>query len=316
MTGPGERQPAAPRRPGLTDAERAALGTPPGHEEELARAKAAREASELVRLEKELDDVENYRMPLMEHLIELRDRLVKTMIAVAIGMGVGLNFAKDIYDFLTAPFVRAMSTMEGVQGSLSLVDSPFEGVTVYMKVGMIAGLLLASPVMSWQVWQFVAPGLYRTEKAIVAPLAFSSVLLFVAGAGFCYTFIFPYAFPFFINVLQVDVNLSVDGYLSAVIHMMVAFGMCFQLPVGSFFLARIGLVDHIDLWRSFRYAVVVIFIVAAIITPPDVITQMMIGVPMVLLYLIGVVIAYFTTTKKRTPPEVDPADPDSAFPVG
>lgn len=307
MTSPPERTPAGPplppRREGLSDAERERLGEPPGwqrHQEELGRR---REEAETRRLEAELDEVESYRMPLLEHLIELRDRLIKSLIAVAIGCGVGLAYAREIYDFLTAPFIHALSTMEGVNGSLSLVSSPFEGVSTYMRVGMIAGMVLASPVVSWQTWGFVAPGLYKTEKSIVLPLAVSSVALFISGSAFCYYAIFPYAFPFFIEVLGVDVNLSVDGYLTAVIRMMIAFGACFQLPVGAFFLARIGLIDHRDMLRAFRYAVVVIFIVAAIITPPDVFSQMMIAIPMVFLYGAGIVIAAFTTTKGKKAPE-------------
>jgi sec-independent protein translocase protein TatC len=300
-----DRTPAGPqlppRREGLSDAERAKLGEPPGRQQHLEELARKREEEETRRLEAELDEVETYRMPLMEHLIELRDRLIKSVVAVAIGCGVGLAYAKEIYDFLTAPFILTLSTMEGVQGSLSLVSSPFEGVSTYMRVGMIAGMVLASPVVSYQLWQFVAPGLYKTEKNIVVPLAFSSVALFLCGAGFCYYVIFPYAFPFFIQVLGVDVNLSVDGYLTAVIRMMLAFGACFQLPVGAFFFARIGLIDHRDMIKAFRYAVVVIAIVAAIITPPDVMSQMMIGIPMVLLYIIGIGIAALTTTKVRGP---------------
>jgi sec-independent protein translocase protein TatC len=266
-----------------------------------ADARLAREEAETRRLEAQLDEVEAYRMPLMEHLVELKDRLVKALAALMVGFAVGIYFAREIYDFLTAPFVEALSTMPGIEGGLSLVGSPFEGVNVYFKVAFIAGAMLASPVISWQVWQFVAPGLYQTERRVVAPLAFSSVVLFTAGAGFCYYFIFPYAFPFFINVLQVDVNISVDGYLSSVTWMMLAFGACFQLPVGAYFFARIGLIDHIDMWNSFRYAVVIIFIVAAIITPPDVFTQVAIGIPMTLLYIIGIGIARLSTTKVREP---------------
>lgn len=321
MNGPQDQPPgAAPvqarrNQPALSDEARARLGTPPGHEAELERLKALREASELDRLQKELDEVEEYRMPLMEHLIELRDRLIKAAIALVIGMAVGVNFGAELFDFLKKPFVEAMANAEGVSGGLSLTTSPFEGMAVYMKVGLIAGFILASPVISWQIWGFVAPGLYKTERKMVAPLAASSVFLFLSGAAFCYYFIFPYAFPFFINVLKVDVNLSVDGYLTAIVHMMLAFGMCFQLPIGSFFAARMGFVDHIDLAKGFRYAVVAIFIVAAIITPPDVVTQTMIGIPMVLLYILGIGVAYMFTTKVRTVEGAE-VEADGAFPVG
>ena len=264
-----------------------------------ALARLEREEAETRRLEAQLDEVEAFRMPLMEHLVELKDRLVKALVALAAGFGVGLMFAREIYDFLTAPFVRALAETPGVEGGLALVGSPFEGINVYFKVAFLAGCVLASPVVSWQVWQFVAPGLYKTERAIVAPLTAGSVGLFGLGAWFCYAFIFPYAFPFFINVLGVDVNLSVDGYLSSVTRMMLAFGLCFQMPIAAFFLARIGLIDGKDLSAGFRYAVPVIFLIAAIITPPDVITQVAIGVPMTLLYGISIVIAHMVSTKVR-----------------
>lgn len=292
-------EPLEPRR--LSDADRARLGEPPGRAALEASLRERQAEAELEKIQSELDEVESYRMPLMEHLIELRDRVIKAVLALAIGCGVGFAYSREVFEFLQAPFVRALSETQGVEGGLSLVNSPFEGFVTYFKVAFIAGLALSMPVIAWQGWQFIAPGLYKTERNVVLPLTISSVGLFAAGATFCYALIFPYAFPFFINVLGVDVNLSVNGYLSSVIHMMVAFGACFQIPVGAFFLARIGLIDHHDMWGSFRYAVIVIFIVAAIITPPDIVTQTMIGLPMVGLYLIGIMIARIFTTKVREP---------------
>lgn len=304
MSTPQERTPAGPqlppRREGLSDAERAKLGEPPGwkqHQEEQARR---REQAETQRLEAELDEVENYRMPLMEHLIELRDRLIKALAALLVGCGVGLYYAKDLFDFLTAPFILTLSQMEGVEGSLSIISSPFEGVATYMRVGLIAGLVLASPVMSWQAWQFIAPGLYKTEKNMVLPLAFWSVVLFIGGAAFCYYVVFPQAFPFLIQVLGVEINLSVEGYLAAVIRLMIAFGVCFQLPVATFFFARVGLIDHRDMLKWFRFAIVVIAVVAAVVTPgPDVMSQMLMAIPLIALYVVGIVIAAMSSTKKR-----------------
>jgi sec-independent protein translocase protein TatC len=284
---------------GLSDEERAALGEPPGRAQMLERTRAARAERELKRIEEELDEVEAYRMPLMEHLKELSSRTIKALVALVITTAASFYFAIDIYEFLKAPFVAALADVEGVEGSLALVHSPFEGVYVWFKVSLVAGLLGASPVIAYQAWSFIAPGLYNQEKRIVLPLTVSSVALFVAGAGFCFYGIFPYAFPFFIEVLGVDVNLSADGYLSAVIRMMLAFGLCFQLPVGAFFLARIGLVDHIDLAKGFRFAIVGIFVLAAIITPPDPLTQVLLAVPMVLLYAVGIVVAWMFSTKTR-----------------
>jgi sec-independent protein translocase protein TatC len=305
MIPPGDTPPggAPVPRPGdarkLTDEQRAALGEPPGRSALEARMDREEEDRMLARIQHDLDEVEAFRMPLMDHLIELKDRLLWSLLALTIGTGIGFYNALAIYDFLTAPFNLALSQVEGIEGSLSIVHSPFEGVFTYLKVSFIAGMVFASPVISYQAWQFIAPGLYRTERGVVLPLSISSVVLFMGGAAFCYYGLFPFAFPFFIEVLGVDVNLSADGYLSAVLWMMMAFGACFQLPVGAWFFARIGLIDHIDMMEGFRYAVVVIFVVAAILTPPDPITQILLAVPMVMLYGLGIVIARFATTKKR-----------------
>jgi sec-independent protein translocase protein TatC len=187
----------------------------------------------------------------------------------------------------------------GVEGGLSIVHSPFEGVYTYFRVVFVAGAVVASPMITFQIWKFVAPGLYKTEQRIVLPLAVCSTLLFLAGGAFAYYVIFPIAFPFFLAVIDAEASLSIGGYLSAVVRMMLAFGVCFQLPVAVFFLARMGLVDHTDLMQSFRYAVVAIFIVASLITPPDVMTQIILAVPLVVLYGVGIVVAKFATTKQR-----------------
>lgn len=250
-------------------------------------------------IDKALDEVESYRMPLMEHLVELRDRLIKAALALALGMGIGFFYADRILDFLIVPFDQALSAT-GVRGSLSMVHSPFEGFSTWMRVAFMAGVLLASPVISWQIWAFIAPGLYKEERSAVVPLAMSSAVLFIGGAAFCYYVMLPFAFPFFLQVLPVEVNLSVDGYLTSVIWMMVAFGACFQLPVIAWFLARLGFVDHRDMLDGGRYAIVAIFIIAAILTPPDPISQIMLAVPMCLLYGVGIGVAWLTTTKVRT----------------
>lgn len=271
---------------------------PPGSQHREATLKRVRASSELERLEKEISEVEAYRMPLMEHLIELKNRLIWALGALVVGCGIGFYFAKEIYEVLTAPFVEALVT-SGLDGGLSMVNSPFEGIYAYFRVSLIAGMLIASPVVSYQMWLFIAPGLYRTERRVVVPLSMASVFLFASGAAFCFYLIFPYAFPFFIEVLGVDVNLSVDGYLKAVIRMMLAFGICFQLPVGAWFLARGGFVDAQDMIASMRYAVVVIFVLAAIITPPDPMTQLLLATPMVLLYILSIGIVKLASTKVR-----------------
>lgn len=249
-----------------------------------------------------IDEVEEHRMPLIEHLRELRGRVMWAAGAVGIGMLVSLAFTDQILAFITAPVNRALADA-GVEGGLSIVNSPFEGIYVYLRAAFLGAMALSSPIVSLQAWLFIAPGLYKTERRIVVPLAFASTFLFMLGAGFAYYVIFPYAFPFFFTIVDTDVSLSIEGYLGAVIRMMIAFGACFQLPVVTFFLARMGLIDHRDMVKGFRYAVVGIFGVAALITPPEVLTQVLLALPLIGLYIIGIAVAYLSTTKVREPEE-------------
>jgi sec-independent protein translocase protein TatC len=247
-----------------------------------------------------LDEVEAYRMPLIEHLQELKWRLIYALIFLVLGMGVSLVFASDIYEWLTIPFLVALEEV-GVEGGLSLVHSPFEGIYTYLRVSFFGGVVFALPAIFYQIWAFIAPGLYSAERKLLLPLVFSSTLLFIVGGLFAYYIIFPAAFPFFLQIIDAQANLSLEGYLSGVVRMMLAFGVCFQLPVVTWFLARAGLIDHRDMIEGFRYAMVGIFILAAMITPPEVLTQMLLALPMCILYGIGIVVARLSSTKKREP---------------
>jgi sec-independent protein translocase protein TatC len=287
---PGDRKPgeriARREQQSLTSSERAKLGPPQGKRPEPSE-------SEEEKLRREMEEVENFRMPLMDHLIELKNRLLKALAALVVGVLVSLFFSSELVEFIGRPYREA-------GGGLAMVHSPFEGIFVILRISVLGGVMFAMPVISWQIWQFVAPGLYATERKIVAPLSISSTTLFMLGAGFCYYGVFPYAFPFLLNVIDLEMgNISVDGYLSAVTRMMLAFGVCFQGPVVSLFLSRIGLIDHLDMWRSFCYAVVVIFVLAALITPPDPLTQSLLAIPLILLYVLSTGIAWVFTTKVR-----------------
>ena len=244
------------------------------------------------------DPVDEFRMPLIEHLRELRNRVVWSALSLVIGMLICLAFASEIYAWLTLPFLQALKDV-GVEGGLSIVHSPFEGIYTYLRVSFVGGVVLSLPMIAYQVWLFVAPGLYSEERRVVLPLSLCSTGLFLLGGAFAYYVIFPAAFPLFLSVIDAQANLSIDGYLSAVVRMMLAFGLCFQLPVVTWFLARIGLIDHHDMVGGFRYAFVAIFVIAAIITPPDVLTQALLAVPMMILYCIGIVVAWAFSTKVR-----------------
>jgi sec-independent protein translocase protein TatC len=280
----------------------------PGSRQREEEARRRREQEVQERLDREIAEVESYRMPLMDHLIELRDRLMWVVGAVIVGSGIGLYYARDIFALLTEPFIRAM-TESGRQHQVSglVMNGLFEAMSVWMKVGLIAGVMLASPIVSWHVWGFVAPGLLRSERRMVGPLSIGSVLLFLAGASFCFFVILPYALPFFITILEVEPVVSADAYIGGVFWMMGAFGACFQMPIAAFFAARIGVIDHKDLLGFFRYAVVMIFVLAAVLTPgPDPVSQTLLALPMLFLYGVSIAIARFFTTKVRdAAPAVD-----------
>jgi sec-independent protein translocase protein TatC len=249
----------------------------------------------------DLDPVEAFRMPLLEHLTELRDRLMRAILAAILGCVVCLAGAESIWDTLVDPMNQALAATG--RGTMAITE-PLEGFLTYIKVAALGGIVISSPVIFYQIWSFVAPGLYATEQKRTIPLVAASTVLFLAGAAFGYFVIFDVAFPFFLEIteaLDTDVQavLSINSYLGLVTKLLIGFGLCFQLPVVCYFLARIGMVDHKDLIGGFRYAVVGMFIVSAIITPPDVLSQMLMAGPLILLYGVGIIVAYFFSTKER-----------------
>lgn len=244
------------------------------------------------------DPVDEYRMPLLEHLRELRTRLIVCLWTVLITVVGCFFFANDIFAVLAAPMNDAL--VETGRGTMAVTQA-MEGFMVQMKVAGLAGLFLASPVLFWQTWKFVGPGLYDQEKKAVLPLVAASTFLFVSGAVFCYFAVFKFGFPMFLdmNVEGVQAVLSIDSYLGMVTTLLVAFGASFQLPIVVYFLARVGLIDHLDMIRGFRYSVVGIFVVAAALTPPDVVSQMLMAAPLLVLYALGIGVARIFSTKKR-----------------
>ncbi len=247
---------------------------------------------------------DEFRMPLMEHLRELRTRLIYCMVAAGIGCIVAFTFVEPIWDFLVAPMQDALVATG--RGSMAITE-PMEGFVTQLKVAAVAGMGAAAPVIFFQIWRFVAPGLYPKEQRFVIPLAFCSTLLFTAGLVFGYTVIFRYAFPFFLEITPEDTTamLSINSYLAIATKLLLAFGTSFQLPVIIFVLARVGLLDHLDLIHGFRYSVVAIFVIAAIITPPDVLSQALMAGPLIILYGIGIGVAWLFSTKVR---EEEPED--------
>ena len=258
----------------------------------------------------ELEEVEQNRMSILQHIGELRKRLVISMWVTGIGMVICFIFAQEIFDFLVAPMNDALVAQAArvdpgnpnpPLATMAITD-PMEGIITYLKVALLAGLLLASPVLFYQGWAFVAPGLYRRERRAILPMVAASTVLFFGGAAFGYFVIFKYGFTFFLSVIdptETSAVLSINSYLLTATKLLGAFGFSFQLPVVVFFLSRIGLIDARDMIQSFRYAVVGIFVIAAAITPPDPLTQSLMAGPLVLLYCASILVAWVFSTKDR-----------------
>ncbi len=236
------------------------------------------------------------KMPLTEHLQELRWRLIKSLLAIAVGFIACYNFADWLFDFLTRPLL-ALNASQGHAGDVHLIGTGLvEAFFTKLKVSFIAAIFVASPVIFYQGWQFVAPGLYDNEKRYAFPFVLFGTFFFVVGAWFCYWAVLPVGYQFFIQqyaTIQVDPQIRISEYLSFTSRMLLAFGATFELPVAVFFLARFGFVTHRMMLSYARYAVLVIFIVAAMLTPgPDVASQLLMATPLLVLYVISIGVAY------------------------
>lgn len=239
------------------------------------------------------------RMPLTEHLEELRTRIIRALLAIAVGFGASYLVAEDLVRWLTAPLL-AIDLHEARVIGTGVTDAFF----TKLKVSFIAGIFLASPVIFFQAWRFVAPGLYKREKRFALPFAVSGSFFFVAGAAFCYVVVFPVAFRFFLAEfasITLAPEIRISEYLTFVSRMLLAFGLVFELPVATFFLARVGLITHRTLLGSLRYAIIGTFIVAAVLTPPDVASQMLMAVPLLALYGLSIGVAFVARRRDLGP---------------
>src|SRR3954470_3270589 len=248
------------------------------------------------------DELAGTEQPFVAHLIELRDRLIKALIAVGIA-GVALAIYPGpaaLYDILAAPLVAHLP--KGATLIATSVISPF---LVPLKILLMAAFLVALPVVLYQVWAFVAPGLYSHEKKLVMPLVVSSTLLFFVGVSFCYFFVFGKVFSFIQSFAPKSITAApdIEAYLSFVLTMFIAFGLAFEVPVVVVVLARMGFVT-IDKLKKFRgYFIVLAFIIAAVITPPDVVSQLSLAIPMCLLYELGIWAAQIFIRTTKAPDE-------------
>jgi sec-independent protein translocase protein TatC len=246
------------------------------------------------------DELAGSEQPFVQHLMELRDRLLKAIVAMAVaGIILGLfPGPAALYDILAAPLIDTLP--KGATLIATSVISPF---MVPLKILLMTAFLLALPFILWQVWAFVAPGLYAHEKKLVLPLVVSSTLLFFFGVAFCYFFVFGQVFAFIQSFAPKSITAApdIEAYLSFVLTMFLAFGLAFEVPIVVIVLARMGIVS-LEKMRDFRgYFVVLAFIIAAIVTPPDVVSQLALAVPMCLLYEVGLVAAKFFIKHTQAP---------------
>lgn len=265
------------------------------------------------------DDVveQDKSMPLLGHLVELRKRLIWCMAGFLIAFFACFFVAEDIFGFLVEPLGDAMESRDGARMIFTALHEAF---FTYVKVAFFAAAFICFPLFSIQIWMFIAPGLYRSEKRAFLPFLFATPILFVMGGALVYYFIMPLAWDFFLDfqkpadagALAIEIEPKVDQYLSLVMRLIFAFGVGFELPVVLILLAKAGIVTSAGLKAKRRYAVVGVFVVAAILTPPDVISQIGLAVPIMLLYEVSIIGARMTERKRAAKAaENDPdSDPD------
>ena len=237
-------------------------------------------------------------MGLLDHLSELRRCLTRACIFAIIGFAICWGFVDQIFNLLLDPLLKVLP--DGTHAQYTTLPEAFF-TRVY--VAFVAGIFVASPAIFYQIWAFVAPGLYDEEKRWIIPIALLSAIFFIGGGIFCYFIVFPFAFTFFISYSTPEIVITpkVSDYLHFVIKLLLAFGIIFEMPIFTLFLARLGIVSATMMRKFRRYAIVVIFILAAILTPPDVVSQLLMAVPMLALYeaSIGVAAIFGKSAKKE-----------------
>jgi sec-independent protein translocase protein TatC len=247
-----------------------------------------------------MNDLDETRAPLMEHLVELRRRLIRAFIALFLAFAVCFYFAGEIFAFLTQPLIAGFGPGQGRLVYTKLYEAFF----VEVRVAFFAAFFIAFPVIANQLWAFVAPGLYVKEKRAFLPFLIATPILFLLGAALAYYVVMPVAIRFFLGYqgqipgIEQQALPAMGEYLSFVMHFILAFGIAFLLPVLLMLIERAGLVTRDQLKRGRRYAVLVAFVVAAVATPPDVISQFMLAIPLILLYELSLVAIWFTERRR------------------
>ena len=238
-------------------------------------------------------------MGFLDHLEELRRRIIYSIVAVAVGFFLCWGYAERIYELMQRPIMEALRH-NGMAEKLVYLN-PVEPFNLYLKVGALAGLFVASPFVLYQVWLFISPGLYRNEKRYVMPFMFSTVALFLAGGYFGYKLVYPQALEFLIGYgKQFQPMITIGEYTDLFLTIIIGMGVIFEMPILVFFLALMGIVSAGWMWRNLRYSILVIFIIAAILTPTtDILNMCIFAAPMVALYILSIAIAWMVHPKQR-----------------
>jgi sec-independent protein translocase protein TatC len=246
-------------------------------------------------------------MSFLEHLQELRFRLLHAAVAIVLGFVICISFAKRLFDFLSAPLIELLPKDSSLV--FTALPDPF---FMYLKVSFVAGLFIAIPYVLYQVWKFIAPGLYLKERKLALPFVVAATVLFYVGAVFAYFVVFPVVFKFFLGFQSADLKpmISIKEYVSLIMKLMLAFGAIFETPIIIIFLGLLGIVDTALLKKGRRYFIVIAFVVGAILSPPDVISQILMGVPLLALYEVSIHILA-AIEKRRTAREEEEAEVNS-----
>jgi sec-independent protein translocase protein TatC len=257
------------------------------------------------------DELEGTEQPFVSHLIELRDRLIRAVIAVAIAFAVLALYPgpSGLYDLLAAPLVAHLP-----KGATLIATNVISPILVPLKITLMAAFMIALPIVLYQVWAFVAPGLYSHEKKLVLPLVVSSTLLFVAGVAFCYFLVIPGMAKFIQAFAPTSITAApdIEQYFGFVLTLFLVFGIAFEVPIAVIVLARMGIVTIEQLQKFRGYFIVCAFIIAAVVTPPDVISQLALAIPMCILYEIGIIAAKIFIKNTQAPQEQPASDKPAA----